>query len=1379
MAVGRISGPLLAQNLLRNGVDLAFETQLLYLDVTNGRIGIQTSTPQYQLDVAGTINAYQFIGSTASIGLAILTSANNSTSSSTATVTSSTLSTVLGPFNIQPAGGENINLLSNVFVQGNLHATGNVTADGNIVLGISTQTDTLNVGAEVVSDFLPSTVNTLTTASSVISKYSIGSTTTYWLNGYFDTVRTNKIDSGTGTNITMFPNSSTSTWINGKPNQSFTINGDIRVYGGNPIGTAPVVSNVLYVTEDGSDENDGRAEDASRACRTISGAVNSPYYKQGTVIKVRSGNYYENNPIQLLPYTSVIGDDLRTTFIYPLNNTKDLFWVNSGVYIAQMTFLNLKRGPGVTRYAPGGASSYQTGAYCVAFPPNLTNPIDVYHSPYIQNCTNQSGPWLVDGTMFVPNNTVQIPNTWGTSTYTANTLTITFYQNSASIQTINIGDTINGAGFSTDPTLPATLVTNVGNPDKNYSNAQFLLQQNRSFIQAEVMGYLSSNFPSLSFDAATCKRDVGLVVDAVTYDATLGGNSKSVQAGLAYYNGNQLIIPAAETTATVAAFNYISTLSQYILTNSPPPHSYQGTTYQYINTNYYGAEIAVPAVAARINDVTSILTTWPGIENAAALINANEAFIQTETVAWVNHTYPSLNYNQELCYRDVGLILNAIETDMLSKSNVNSIIAAQNYWSGATSLVPGEQPQTAAAVEFVKTLTSIVVQNISTTTHYQNTVTQVINTGLTGGVAALTSIQTNFDMISKVISSGTNYIPPSTNSTLTSFVLTLSTVTIASTTSDTIYIGETSVYPVQIDDMPQEWGSAGYANRSLDPHGSGGGALVDGNAPSLKSPIQSFVFDAFTQLTQGGNGIHIMNNGYAQLVSVFTIFADIAVHCESGGIASITNSNSNFGDQCLLAEGFGAREFIGTVYNPPNTYYDLFNNAWDTNTDYPEGFFPYRQQVCIFVPDVTKRPHIALVMEVEPPDYYIDYNGDTVPYVNSEGFSGFLSAISNTSTITAGSYTITGIDTTDIAVGQTLNIRDQYGYSSINGSGTNYVSTGTTVTGVSYQTITLSNPIQVSAGDPTNSNYFNLYLSGNAYYTVLSSTVAADPFTPGQIKIAGEQTETVSAINHLMTLTNAVIANTTVTTYQTATAQVINLTLSDGAGAQSFIDNEFNIVSTIISQGPSASPVLASTGTVSSGAVSAAALLQANRHFLAAEVTAYVNATYPGFQYNQLKCYRDVQLMIDAVCEDLVSGGNTSIVLAGNTYYEKSGTYHIVTLEENIVDPTLFIDGCKVNFYQRSYMSASGYLFEYVGAGTNYGALPQVGKADPVQTKETIELNNGKVFFTSTDQNGDFRIGPELVISQATGVISGRTFQKSLFAEMTPFILAVEPDSGG
>jgi len=55
MAIGRISGSVLKSNLTRNGTDLAFETNLLYLDVTNSRVGIGTSEPTTALQVNGTV----------------------------------------------------------------------------------------------------------------------------------------------------------------------------------------------------------------------------------------------------------------------------------------------------------------------------------------------------------------------------------------------------------------------------------------------------------------------------------------------------------------------------------------------------------------------------------------------------------------------------------------------------------------------------------------------------------------------------------------------------------------------------------------------------------------------------------------------------------------------------------------------------------------------------------------------------------------------------------------------------------------------------------------------------------------------------------------------------------------------------------------------------------------------------------------------------------------------------------------------------------------------------------------------------------------------------------------------------------------------------
>jgi len=61
MAIGRISGPMLFNNLERQGVDLAFQSNLLYLDVNNLRVGIQNSAPNYILDTPGNVKLANII----------------------------------------------------------------------------------------------------------------------------------------------------------------------------------------------------------------------------------------------------------------------------------------------------------------------------------------------------------------------------------------------------------------------------------------------------------------------------------------------------------------------------------------------------------------------------------------------------------------------------------------------------------------------------------------------------------------------------------------------------------------------------------------------------------------------------------------------------------------------------------------------------------------------------------------------------------------------------------------------------------------------------------------------------------------------------------------------------------------------------------------------------------------------------------------------------------------------------------------------------------------------------------------------------------------------------------------------------------------------
>jgi hypothetical protein len=137
-----------------------------------------------------------------------------------------------------------------------------------------------------------------------------------------------------------------------------------------------------------------------------------------------------------------------------------------------------------------------------------------------------------------------------------------------------------------------------------------------------------------------------------------------------------------------------------------------------------------------------------------------------------------------------------------------------------------------------------------------------------------------------------------------------------------------------------------------------------------------------------------------------------------------------------------------------------------------------------------------------------------------------------------------------------------------------------------------------------------------------------------------------------------------------------------------------------------------------------------------------------------------------------VSTGSLSQFYTIDGFQEIVPGEYTISVLERIRNP--IPDNTDVDFYTRSFISASSHTFEYVGSGNDlFTSLPAAGGI-PVQEFEVVSTKGGQVFFTSTDQKGDFRIGGELTINRADGTISGRTFDRSLFAVLTPYILAIE-----
>ncbi|GIQ98668.1 hypothetical protein CM15mP5_1030 [bacterium] len=84
------------------------------------------------------------------------------------------------------------------------------------------------------------------------------------------------------------------------------------------------------------------------------------------------------------------------------------------------------------------------------------------------------------------------------------------------------------------------------------------------------------------------------------------------------------------------------------------------------------------------------------------------------------------------------------------------------------------------------------------------------------------------------------------------------------------------------------------------------------------------VTDSFTQYNSNGIGVSITNDGYAQIVSMFTINSDVGIYCGSGGQCDVTNSNSSFGNYGLISDGVGARKYTGVLTSATAVDSDTF-----------------------------------------------------------------------------------------------------------------------------------------------------------------------------------------------------------------------------------------------------------------------------------------------------------------------------------------------------------------------------------------------------------------------------------------------------------------------
>ena len=547
---------------------------------------------------------------------------------------------------------------------------------------------------------------------------------------------------------------------------------------------------------------------------------------------------------------------------------------------------------------------------------------------------------------------------------------------------------------NTSPGFGDTVISGwyMENPARlSFVNAATLLRANIPFIQAQVVAYMQAEYgyPVSSSSA----RDIGYITDAVCRDLLNSNYNLAFQSGEYFWvetaNGPESVLSPVTLPICVAGVTFASLIAQSVITNTAFTPIYDPAVPQVFYTYLTGGEIAVTTVATNYNIVLEIMQTSPTtnpLANGERLMNSNRIFAQTEVVAYVNTLYPGTLYTpllQAKCYRDVGYLWDAITFDTYQLGNAQSVTDALFYWDGAVSRIPGEIPQTVAAFQYANLLAINVLNNIQTAPLYQANIAQIIDTSLVGGGVVDQYVDQLFVYVTDIIANGTGAAPIMYNTSGPGSSVSSVTYVPAyrGMNGNNAWLIEFSD-PIPGTSWPYPLGSPNLTypiyNLVFTSLGSPFTFVPFKSVlPYRGQGLNSMVLDAFTQyneigytpvavpvgtydmvaLDHGGNGIVIKNGGYAQLVSIFEICCNIGVICQSGGTCSITNSNTDFGNYGLWADGMSDEQYVCNIDDTSATAQGYTNGSaglWFVN-NLPlfnpaapsQGYVrPYVGQVC-------------------------------------------------------------------------------------------------------------------------------------------------------------------------------------------------------------------------------------------------------------------------------------------------------------------------------------------------------------------------------------------------------------------------------------------------
>jgi len=261
-------------------------------------------------------------------------------------------------------------------------------------------------------------------------------------------------------------------------------------------------------------------------------------------------------------------------------------------------------------------------------------------------------------------------------------------------------------GTSSAPTY------NFGTAFQNVSsqNCEAGMRLNRDFLVEEGIAYISVNYPSLTYDTAKCRRDIGFMIDAVSFDIIHGSNVAMRDVARLYFEeGVNVGLPAGQRAQTADVFEHLGEVAKQVVLKQTVSKSLSNAENQV--TVGFNAANAVQAntipglweIVADIISEDSLINMPAAIEpdpnstgsgydaTNAAIVTGRKATLAAGVNDYLQKKFDYLEYDQAKCRRDTGYMVDAISHDIQYGGNSAMWNNSQIYFVNAVSTLPKEQ----------------------------------------------------------------------------------------------------------------------------------------------------------------------------------------------------------------------------------------------------------------------------------------------------------------------------------------------------------------------------------------------------------------------------------------------------------------------------------------------------------------------------------------------------------------------------------------------------------------------------------------------------------------------------------------------------------------